>query len=205
MQKKNVHETVLEVSASGTNPSFFVPCLVAISCSDPGHVVYSTKLGSNYTYGQSVQYVCNRGYLLLGHAFLTCQDDGSWNGSLPICKPVLCPSLPTPRWSYRNSSNFSHGSAVTFQCSIGFRLSGNKTTTCQWNGQWDTSLPRCNPVDCGEPRIIEHAKIIRNRSTYGGTADVICNDGYTWDREQLYTITCQADGLWSKLSGACTG
>lgn len=36
-------------------------------------------------YGDTATYVCNTGYVLSGGSLRTCQSDGSWSGSAPLC------------------------------------------------------------------------------------------------------------------------
>ena len=60
-------------------------CDIPISCgplSNPanGAVSYSTT-----TYGSTATYSCDTGYTLVGDATRTCQADGTWSGSEPVC------------------------------------------------------------------------------------------------------------------------
>ena len=36
------------------------------------------------------------------------------------------------------------GNRVTYFCNSGFKLSGDAVRTCQPNGQWSGTLPKCN-------------------------------------------------------------
>ena len=139
-----------------------------------------------------------------GGAYITCQSGGSWNGSLPVCSPVVCPNLGMPAWSSRSSSNFTYGSAVEFKCAVGFNLHGSRTLECQWDGRWNASQPSCLPVECGDLNATANAHVTAINSTYGGVARMLCNDGYRADGDHLLAA-CQADGLWSRPRGACIG
>ena len=44
------------------------------SCQWPGRVDNGTKVGHSYKHGDTVQYVCNNGYILNGKQNLTCAD-----------------------------------------------------------------------------------------------------------------------------------
>lgn len=37
------------------------------------------------------RYQCNEGYMLLGNAELTCQNDGQWSSEPPVCVRTTCP------------------------------------------------------------------------------------------------------------------
>lgn len=62
-----------------------------MTCQDPGNVEHSHKVitGSRFTVGSSVQYICNKGYVLSGSNLLTCYNRDSatpkWNERLPKC------------------------------------------------------------------------------------------------------------------------
>ena len=184
------------------------PCvvIVAISCSNPGDLAYGTRSGSNITYLKSVMYQCARGYQLVGHARLSCQADGKWNGSLPMCKPVVCPELVTPAWSKRNSSNFTFASVVRFQCARGFDVSGSSLLECMWNRQWTYPMPQCTPVTCGDLKIPTNAQLVSINSSFAGVAVLACRDGYLLNKTLTrWRVLCQASGQWSNVTAQCKG
>ena len=41
------------------------------------------------TFRQTATYSCDRGYDLVGNSTRTCQANGVWSGSIPICQGVL--------------------------------------------------------------------------------------------------------------------
>lgn len=66
----------------------FAPVLM---CPDPGNVVHSHRIltGSRFTVGSTVQFICNKGYILSGNSLLTCYNRDSaapkWSERLPKC------------------------------------------------------------------------------------------------------------------------
>ena len=62
-----------------------------VSCQDPGNVEHSHKVigGNRFNVGSTVQFLCNKGYILSGNSLLTCYNRDSntpkWNERLPKC------------------------------------------------------------------------------------------------------------------------
>ena len=54
-------------------------------------------------------------------------------------------------------------------------------------------------TDCGDPTPGDGTAITDSGTSYGQTADLTCNQGYTLTGDT--TVTCQATGTWS---GAAT-
>uniref|UniRef100_A0A3B4Z1G0 Seizure protein 6 homolog n=1 Tax=Stegastes partitus TaxID=144197 RepID=A0A3B4Z1G0_9TELE len=66
-------------------------CEEVMTCQDPGNVEHSRKViaGSRFTVGSTVQFICNKGYVLSGSSLLTCYNRDSatpkWSEKLPKC------------------------------------------------------------------------------------------------------------------------
>ena len=61
-----------------------------VSCGDPGSINNADKSGSTYTYNSQVTYTCQTGYeKTSGSLTRTCQADGSWNGTAPVCSSKI--------------------------------------------------------------------------------------------------------------------
>ena len=81
-QKMLSHFLVLHFSNSK-----FILYISAIECGDPGTPRNAVRrLTQGFTYGSSVYYQCNEGYLLEGQANRQCLINGSWSGELPKCE-----------------------------------------------------------------------------------------------------------------------
>ena len=58
-----------------------------------GEVTFEAAAGRGETEFESVAtYTCNTGYNLVGNAMRTCQADGTWSGSDPLCQSKYVPS-----------------------------------------------------------------------------------------------------------------
>ena len=64
--------------------------LTVVDCgtlNDPANGQVSHTAGT--TYGQTVNYICNTGYRLVGDSNQTCRATGRWSGSAPTCEGVF--------------------------------------------------------------------------------------------------------------------
>ena len=51
---------------------------------------------SSTTIGSTASYTCSSGYSLSGATVRTCQANGQWSGTAPVCVPVPTTSAPPP-------------------------------------------------------------------------------------------------------------
>ena len=56
----------------------------------------------------------------------------------------MCPllSIDDGEVTYSDDSRIE-GTVATYDCNVGFEISGNTMRTCQENGSWDGSEPTC--------------------------------------------------------------
>ena len=57
---------------------------------------------------------------------------------------IDCGDPGTPTNGQRTLSSTTYNSVVTYTCDVGYTLQGSNSRTCQTNGQWSGSVPRCN-------------------------------------------------------------
>ena len=77
---------------SRTVSCFFINC-IAVNCGTPSSLSNGQRRYSSTTFGYTVTYTCNSGYLrTAGSSSRTCQSNGQWSGSHPTCtrKSALC-------------------------------------------------------------------------------------------------------------------
>ncbi|XP_078696559.1 sushi, von Willebrand factor type A, EGF and pentraxin domain-containing protein 1-like isoform X3 [Branchiostoma floridae x Branchiostoma belcheri] len=121
-----------------------LPRCIVHDCGKPKQLKNGARLGS----GHSVEYSCNKGYLMVaGDGGRTCQSNGVWSGEHPVCKKADCPQLPKAEGRLRVlGSQLITGSMVRFVCPPGYVLHGPTTSTCGANGQWShgNDLPECD-------------------------------------------------------------
>ena len=112
--------------------------------------------------GSTADYSCEIGYELIGSATVTCQSDGTWSDSPPICVEskyysfcdsctryypssfiVQCPELPLPDNGALVYSGFSFSSTVLYMCNEGYESSGPIERVCQLDSTWSGEAPTC--------------------------------------------------------------
>ena len=54
------------------------------TCSDPGAPLNGLRIGSNFSHGKTVNFLCLHGFTLRGVSSITCID-GGWSGKNPVC------------------------------------------------------------------------------------------------------------------------
>ena len=57
-----------------------------VNCGDPGTPDNGVRYGDVFTFLSTVLLECDPQYKLVGDLTRTCQADGSWTGSQPICE-----------------------------------------------------------------------------------------------------------------------
>ena len=59
---------------------------LVVSCGDPGIPDNGVRYGDTFTYQSRVVMECEPQYRLVGDQIRTCQADGTWSGTQPICE-----------------------------------------------------------------------------------------------------------------------
>uniref|UniRef100_A0A3B4UQD2 Seizure related 6 homolog n=1 Tax=Seriola dumerili TaxID=41447 RepID=A0A3B4UQD2_SERDU len=145
-----------DLSWSGDVPR----CEEVMTCHDPGNVEHSRKVmtGSRFAVGSTVQFICNKGYILSGSGLLTCYNRDSatpkWSERLPKCVPEKyepCRNPGAASTSVQSSEKafYQAGETLTFSCHSGYELQGEATIYCVPGhpSQWNSTPPACR----GEP------------------------------------------------------
>ncbi|XP_055505727.1 LOW QUALITY PROTEIN: inactive serine protease PAMR1-like [Leucoraja erinacea] len=115
--------------------------------------------------GTVMQFTCNYSFVLSGSPQMRCQQDGMWSEKQPACKKAperkLCGDPGVPMHGHRRilpgSGQIDQGSAtlgtiMQFTCNYSFVLSGSPRITCQQDGKWTVTRPRCTKA-CKRPKI----------------------------------------------------
>ncbi|KAG7258552.1 hypothetical protein CRUP_029515 [Coryphaenoides rupestris] len=98
---------------------------------------------------------------------------------------------------------YSFQTAVSYRCNPGHYLLGTSSISCQGDGTWDRSLPKCLLVLCDRPSVPPYAQVSGDRRTVGAVIRFSCIGqrvvvGNT-------TRTCRLDGQWSGSLPHCSG
>lgn len=120
------------------------------SCGNPGIPSNGMKIGSNHSYGASIQFTCNQGYTLQGSQERICQNSGEWSGSQPTCQIVSCGDPGSLSNGFKVGDKFTFGESVIYDCNAGYKLQGSIIRTCGGNGQWSGSAASCVASNCGK-------------------------------------------------------
>uniref|UniRef100_A0A3Q3IJZ5 Seizure related 6 homolog a n=1 Tax=Monopterus albus TaxID=43700 RepID=A0A3Q3IJZ5_MONAL len=131
-------------------------CEEVMTCQDPGNVPHSRKVitGSRFTIGSTVQFICNKGYILSGSSLLTCysRDTGTpkWSERLPKCtpekyEPCRNPGAASIGVQSSEKAFYQAGETLTFSCHSGYELRGEATIYCipGHPSQWNSTPPAC--------------------------------------------------------------
>ncbi|KAI5629830.1 sushi, von Willebrand factor type A, EGF and pentraxin domain-containing protein 1 isoform X1 [Silurus asotus] len=186
---------------SGHQWSNEAPQCVPVNCGDPGGIANGEVIGSYFHFTGVVQYECHAGFVLQGLENRTCQMDGKWDGKAPWCKAVSCGRPVVSHDVLIKGDDHTFGKRLLFSCHSGFILHGTHTSVCLANGTWSENAPKCFPVNCGQPPIIQNGRVTGTNYGYNGKVKYECNEGYTLAGNP--TLVCRGDGLWDDPPPRC--
>ena len=179
-----------------------IPECIIIKCNDPDSPQNGNKSQHTVTFGSSVTFACNEGYELIGDITITCQANMTWSGSTPTCLAKNCSYPGTPENGQIIGTMFTYQSLVAFNCRKGYYLSDTRAIVCQADQSWNSSIPQCNIINCGEPITDNFTEIYANDSyTYQSIVTFKCMTGYELHGNDI--TTCQANGEWNVSSPSC--
>ncbi|XP_072543610.1 sushi, von Willebrand factor type A, EGF and pentraxin domain-containing protein 1 isoform X2 [Salminus brasiliensis] len=149
---------------------------------------------TSFLHGTMVQYRCHSGYDMNGGVVLLCQEDGTWNGTAPVCVPAECETPPNPEHGSAIVTDTALGSLVEYSCEEGYELDGQTVRQCVSGRQWSNEAPRCIPVNCGDPGGIANGEVVGSSFHFKEVIHYECHAGFIL--QGLKTRTCQMDGKW---------
>uniref|UniRef100_A0AAX7V0K9 CUB and Sushi multiple domains 2 n=1 Tax=Astatotilapia calliptera TaxID=8154 RepID=A0AAX7V0K9_ASTCA len=184
------------------------PVCVPITCGHPGNPTFGMTQGTQFNLNDVVRFICNTGYVLQGAVKSTCQANGQWSNILPRCKIVNCTEPGHVENSIRQvlssgPHRYSFQTTVSYRCSPGYYLLGTSSISCQGDGTWDRSLPKCLLVLCDRPSVPPYTQLSGDRRTVGSVIRYSC----IGQRSIIGNTTrmCQLDGQWSGSPPHCSG
>uniref|UniRef100_A0A671PAP2 CUB and sushi domain-containing protein 1-like n=1 Tax=Sinocyclocheilus anshuiensis TaxID=1608454 RepID=A0A671PAP2_9TELE len=194
-------------------------------CDSPDPIVNGHISGDGSSYRDTVVYQCNLGFRLIGTSVRICQQDHRWSGQAPVCvrkcllfiystsgcfylAVVNCSDPGFVENTIRHSQqrypeSFNYRNTVMYHCKRGFYLLGSSVLTCQSNGFWDRSLPKCLPISCGDPGTPPFAVMSGQKFTNRAVVHYSCSQGRTLVGNA--TRQCLDDGRWSSSPPYCSG
>ncbi|XP_019484693.1 PREDICTED: C4b-binding protein alpha chain isoform X1 [Hipposideros armiger] len=193
------------------------PTCKKISCHRPyvkdGKIV--TGFGPSYTYKDSVEFDCNKGFNLKGSSLIHCGADNNWNPPPPICELNSCvdlPDIPHASWEIYHYHKPPKGelydveTVLKYHCYPGYKPAEDKptTVTCQRNLTW-TSYVECQEVCCTEPDLKNGKILQRRKKSVASSCDYFYGDSisYSCFGRERFDASCQRDGTWSPEKPTC--
>uniref|UniRef100_L7MMX3 LEV-9 n=2 Tax=Oesophagostomum dentatum TaxID=61180 RepID=L7MMX3_OESDE len=104
---------------------------------------------------------------------------------------------------YLTRRNLFIGTVAQFSCPVGYKPQGHTTATCEDDGTWSHSPPKCHAIQC-PPLVVDSRSMLVTVSSYkfGGIAQFQCAKGFTLIGAEH--IHCQSDSTWSEKIPVCT-
>ena len=174
-----------------------------VSCGLPPVIPHSsTTMSMGSEFGSTAEFLCNKGYYLVGSSSAKCTAKKQWEyEEPPSCVPVECgPLLEIPHSSVV-SKGTTYNSLAEYVCDIGHRLVGTATLRCTSAGEWKGEVPSCVPVDCGPLPEIRDGSLNLKDTTYNKEAEYICDPGF--EISGSATLRCDSNGNWKGQVPSC--
>ncbi|XP_065189461.1 sushi, von Willebrand factor type A, EGF and pentraxin domain-containing protein 1-like [Sycon ciliatum] len=160
-----------------------VTACTVVSCGAIPEVPFAARRGNSSTFGSNVIYSCLDGYnMTAGSAMISCQDDKTWNGTVPTCSIVQCP-IVTADNAMLSQPDAVYQENITLTCNQGYEIMPDVyalTTLCLADASYSLwPLPDCRRVSCGPlPPILNSMTASSAGMEYGDTAIIQCRAGY---------------------------
>uniref|UniRef100_A0A0N5BUC2 Cubilin n=1 Tax=Strongyloides papillosus TaxID=174720 RepID=A0A0N5BUC2_STREA len=179
------------------------------------------------SYGTNALFQCKIGFYIIGKVKMSCQSDGTWNGTSPTCIPAQCEGLKnnsaiglfiTPGNEY-----IRYGDTVNILCTqqhrplpktpmASFRQCifdpNNNLQADYW---LSGSEPDCPLIECGPLPLLSGGYFDGNAEMsykVGTILNLNCRYGYKLIGKSSYDdnwVRCQADGTWDFGDMRCEG
>ena len=97
----NSQSVFVNCTSCCTVSCFFIWNYITVNCGTPRSLSNGQRRYSSTTFGYTVTYTCNTGYLrTAGSSSRTCQSNGQWSGTHPTCtrKSTLCHFISFTYW-----------------------------------------------------------------------------------------------------------
>ncbi|XP_048409074.1 C4b-binding protein alpha chain-like isoform X5 [Stegostoma tigrinum] len=137
-----------------------IPACEVVECQRPelpanGNI--KEGLGPIYKYQETISYICNEGFEMVGKHVIECKDNNTFVPAPPICKPRNCGNPGNILNGYYEIHNTSSEMKATFYCNKGYQMVGRNYSLCKADG-WDGQVPTCKEIKIPLPRKIGETK-----------------------------------------------
>ncbi|XP_026208553.1 sushi, von Willebrand factor type A, EGF and pentraxin domain-containing protein 1 isoform X3 [Anabas testudineus] len=183
-------------------PSLSTVSCELVVCEKPPPVDYGVIEGDSYNYGDFVMYSCLPGFDLKGDSIQTCQGDGSWSGTQPVCVGQSCGPPPTVQNAQVQVTGETYLHNASYDCNVGLQLVGPKTLICLANGTWSLPAPTCEVAKaCESPKRMLHGKVQERHLNTGRAVEFQCDKGYDLVGDPV--VVCMGGNTWSSTFPTC--
>ncbi|KZS21487.1 Uncharacterized protein APZ42_011414 [Daphnia magna] len=177
------------------------------SCGRPEQPANGTLIADNFNVGNRVEYRCDAGHMAVGPTTRTCLSSGFFGEYPPVCKYVQC-GMPAriPNGGYKMVNDTRHYLSMTsYTCNDGYQLIGRGDLICDIDGRWNGPPPRCEPVYCLEPPVINNGgfRLSTNSTIAGTVVEYYCLSNSRYRMSGPSRIVCQSDGHYDQDAPAC--
>nr|XP_057929822.1 complement factor H-like [Doryrhamphus excisus] len=140
-------------------------------CGHPGEAQFADfhlEQGDDFVFGSQVKYTCHKGYQMVSRInYRRCMLDG-WSGLIPVCEVIQCPAVDVDSnvavTGDTEEANF--GNVLQFSCKKSNEiLVGSSVMSCDENGEWSSTPPKCEETKCTVP-VIENGFVPGNTKEY---------------------------------------
>ncbi|XP_077308733.1 E-selectin-like isoform X2 [Lithobates pipiens] len=154
-------------------------------------------------YNSSCIFTCNEGYTLVGSLKTKCIAPDHWTNEPPKCEVVQCSSLLAPTNGQVECQNGSkYNSKCTFSCAEGFKMVGSSDLQCQISGNWTSSVPTCQAVQCAPLVAPDNGEIkCQESSSYKSQCLFTCQQGFKLIGSS--DLSCLSSGKWTSAAPKC--
>ncbi|XP_073447245.1 sushi, von Willebrand factor type A, EGF and pentraxin domain-containing protein 1 isoform X2 [Aquarana catesbeiana] len=156
---------------------------------------------SDFLYGTYILYTCYHGYEILGIPLLACQEDGTWNGSAPVCAPIECSIPVTPENGMVHYTETTLDRTAQYKCNLGYELIGSDKSTCLSSRKWSNEVPQCAMISCKVPNIILNGYTEALNYSFTSEVHYKCELGFTLHGPSKRT--CQENKQWDGEEPIC--
>ncbi|EFX75426.1 hypothetical protein DAPPUDRAFT_306810 [Daphnia pulex] len=179
------------------------------SCGRPEQPANGTVIADNFNVGNRVEYRCDPGHMAVGPTFRTCLSSGFFGEYPPVCKYVQC-GMPAriPNGGYLLVNDTRHYLSMTsYSCNDGYQIIGRGDLVCDIDGRWNGPPPRCEPVYCLEPPIINNGgfRLSTNSTVAGTVVEYYCLSNSRYRMSGPSRLVCQSDGHYDRDPPVCIG
>ncbi|CAD5126148.1 DgyrCDS14316 [Dimorphilus gyrociliatus] len=185
-----------------------LPTCKRVSCPSPSNITNATMtVLDNFKVGTSIMYNCSEGNARKSGDYLrTCQNNGSFSGTAPVCQYVSCGDYPIVLDGTVNdtmSRNYYNAKAY-YYCNNHFKIESFDYVECQDDGNW-TALPVCKRETCEDPGTIFNATRSPNNPPFkvDHLIQYTCIAGFAilfGNAERK----CLENGTWSGIQPNCS-